>query len=85
MEPDRQCMICGLPVNNGAWLCIACERAYGLAIAFAGWPDWAKALKDDEQKRRRRIARYRGFTVLSYEEAGIEDLVYSGADDSLAG
>ena len=76
MEAEHECMICGLALNNGAWVCISCERAYELDKPFTQWPAWAKALKDEEQKRRRHNARFREYTILSYEEAGIESLVY---------
>ena len=48
------CCICGTSINDHFWACEACERAYKLDVPFAQWPEWAKMLKADEQKRRRR-------------------------------
>jgi len=58
-----------------------------LAGAFAGWPDWAKAVKAQEQQERRRAANWREYTLVSLEATPeAERLAYGDAnDDSLAG
>jgi len=49
-----QCAICQEAISGTDWLCHWCANEYGLAdISFRAWPDWAKALKDEEEKRRR--------------------------------
>lgn len=47
------CCVCGRRLRGSAWVCMPCERRYGLPKNFADWPEWAKALKCSEQQERR--------------------------------
>lgn len=50
------CLICGQPIIRGTpWLHMGCIKGPGwdLSGPFRTWPEWAKALKRDEQAMRR--------------------------------
>ena len=65
------------------WLCNACAISYGLDRPYRDWPAWAKALANAEW-RERKYQRTVGSITVSYEEAGVENLVYGESnDDSL--
>ena len=50
---SAECMICGKPISTRFFACETCERAYpDLKRPFAEWPDWARYLKREEQRRR---------------------------------
>ena len=49
--PGAVCCICGRTITNNCWCCAACSQEYSLN-GFASWPEWARFLKRDEEKRR---------------------------------
>jgi hypothetical protein len=55
---------------------------YGLDIPYRDWPDWAKSLKNAEWRERRYQGTVGAITV-SYEEAGIGNLVYGEPNDDM--
>jgi len=75
-------MICGSPITASFWVCASCERAYGLSGPWKRWPAWAKALARDELRERRYQATVGRITV-SYDSAGIENLVYGESNDDI--
>lgn len=87
MERAARCCICGSRITARFWACAACETAYQLVGAFAGWPAWAKALAMQEQSERRRAANWREYTIVSLDVCPeAERLAYGDAnDDRLAG
>lgn len=86
MEPFSKCMICGTAITPTFWVCAPCERAYGLGVPFTSWPNWAKALKDEEEKERRRNARWREYTVISLDEVEVlERIVYGDCNNDPIG
>lgn len=53
------CAVCGKRISPRFWVCSACRKDHGLDMPYAQWPAWAKAVKEDEQSRRRDEERYR--------------------------
>lgn len=50
-----ECMICGRRISQG-WVCLRCEAAYpALKEPFRTWPEWARYMKAEEERRRRRM------------------------------
>ncbi len=47
------CCVCGRAVTAFAWCCADCAQEYHLN-GYATWPEWAKFLKKDEERRRYR-------------------------------
>jgi hypothetical protein len=87
-----RCCICSKRLTGTGWVCHECAAKHGLDVPYADWPDWAKALANSEQAERRyeslsisgceswprnpAAPPRRGRVVVSYEEAGCEDLIY---------
>ncbi len=78
------CCICGTSVTDNCWCCAACSREYSLN-GYATWPEWAKFLRQDEQKRRRRRdhrVQVVALSDLGSEQAGVlERQWYGDAED----
>jgi hypothetical protein len=59
------CIICGKQVPQQFWVCGKClvhkdnepGQSWDLSVPFSSWPKWAKYLKQQEQNRRRLLAR----------------------------
>ena len=52
MSLRAQCAICSKHINPAYWVCLTCRRDNKLPDKFIDWPEWAKALKANEQERR---------------------------------
>lgn len=78
MTFSPECAICHTSITSKFWVCSSCEQAYNLSGPFKAWPEWAKAMADEEQKRRRYEANWRQYTVLSLDELDMEQVAYGG-------
>ncbi len=78
MEPSSKCMICGTAITPTFWVCTACEQAYALGGSWKNWPEWAKALRNDERRERRRNAKWREYTVISLDEVEVLERIAYG-------
>ena len=47
------CCICGACVTESFWCCAKCAKEHTLN-GYATWPEWAKFLKQEEERRRYR-------------------------------
>ena len=50
---SSRCMICDGPVAGSRWVCMDCAARWALGPSVVTWPEWARALKQFEQQRRR--------------------------------
>lgn len=82
---QAECCACGRAIDERHWFCEPCERAYNLPRSTADWPDWAKYLKADEAKRRRRRGHEVQVIPVSLldraERAQVDRLLYGEAED----
>ena len=53
---EYECAVCGKPISPRFWVCADCRDAWELHKPLKDWPEWAKALKEYEQARRRQLA-----------------------------
>jgi len=77
---SNRCCICDKALTGTSWVCHTCAATYGLEVPYRQWPDWARALVSFEN-RERRYQRTIGAITVSYEEAGVENLVYGEMND----
>ncbi len=69
-----------------SWVCPTCRRGLKLAMPVRDWPEWAKFLRTQEEKRRERAAALRQ-DDLSIDEIqtsdlpGLDRLFYGDGDD----
>ena len=48
------CCICESPITEEFWACASCEEEWQLPKDYADWPEWVKAMRNDEYRRRYR-------------------------------
>jgi len=71
-----ECMICGKRITEQFWVCEQCEHAYpALAEPYRRWPEWAKYMKEDERRRRKRTRREVRFVYAS-ESRDVDRMFY---------
>ena len=82
---QAECCACGRAIDERHWFCELCERAYNLPRSLAEWPAWAKYLKADEAKRRRRARHEVQVIPVSLltraERMGVDRLFYGEPND----
>lgn len=61
----------------GGYVCQKCRRDWDLPVAEADWPEWAQAMKLDEQRERRRASQWRGRLVNYGNDAELDVLMAS--------
>lgn len=80
-----ECCICGNNITETFWACETCERAYGLNRPFPEWPEWARYLKREEERRRARRDHEIQIIPVSLlgraERMEVDRLLYGEADD----
>jgi hypothetical protein len=66
------CCICGARITESFWCCAKCRQEHSLN-GYATWPEWARFLKQDEERRRCRRdhpVQVYSLSDLTTEEAG---------------
>jgi len=74
-----RCAICEKAILGGRhFICGDCGKLWGLVgKPYSEWPDWIKYLKNQEEKRRRRLrGRVHGRQGMAYTEISYSDEVY---------
>ena len=79
---SNYCCVCGHRLTGTSWVCRKCAMEHGLTGNGTDWPDWAKALVQSERRERRYQATVGRITV-SYDSAGVENLVYGESNDDV--
>lgn len=82
--PGAVCCICGKPITDRFWSCETCAKNYRLD-GLATWPQWARFLRTEEERRRHRRdapIQVLALSDLNSEEAGeLERDWYSERED----
>lgn len=86
MQRFPRCAICGSRVTAAFWVCDGCCRAYGLDGSWSRWPQWAKAMRNDERRERRRAVNWREYHMVSLDSLEMaERTAYGGPNDDPIG
>lgn len=70
-----RCCICNSRLVTGGYVCQKCKELWSLSGGASTWPAWALALKNAEQKERRRAGQWRGRLVNYGDDAELDDLI----------
>jgi len=86
MRIRSRCCVCEKPIADSFWVCADCGCNFRLAGSWAAWPDWARELRNAEQRRRRRRDNTPYPIPLGYLSVGgraaIERIFYGDPGDS---
>ena len=52
MSVAPRCCICGRRLRTMHWICAPCKREHAIANQYPHWPEWARFLRIQEERRR---------------------------------